>query len=223
MTSKSIWRGAALGIALGAGVLGGAMGMAKVAHPVSAARAITAALANPARPETDKSRDAARKPGQLLAFARVHPGMKVGELLPGGGYFTRILSSAVGETGAVYSWIPESAPARMVDNFTVTKDITYTNVSLVRGSSFSAPEKLDLVWTSQNYHDLHHHGGNAEATNAAAFAALKPGALFRDGPRGEEGFGHGRYRFHASHRSRLREGRSRQGGLQAGGRKQGSG
>lgn len=178
MTSKSIWRGAALGIALGAGVLGGAMGVAKVAHPVSAARAITAALANPARPETDKSRDAARKPGQLLAFARVHPGMKVGELLPGGGYFTRILSSAVGETGAVYSWIPESAPARMVDNFTVVKDITYTNVSLVRGASFSAPEKLDLVWTSQNYHDLHHHGGNAEATNAAAFAALKPGGLY---------------------------------------------
>jgi predicted methyltransferase len=180
MTSKSIWRGAALGIALGAGVMGGAMTMAKAPHPAMATggKAIPAAIASPDRPEADKSRDEARKPADLLVFARVHPGMKVGELLPGGGYFTRMLSKVVGEKGAVYSWIPDAASAKSVGNFAVVKDIAYTNVSLVRGATFSAPEKLDLVWTSQNYHDLHHHGGNAEATNTAAFDALKPGGLY---------------------------------------------
>lgn len=180
MTSKSMWRHGVLALALGAGVMGAGMVVAKgTPTPVrSASHAIAAAVASPARPAEDKARDGARKPAALLAFARVHPGMKVGELLPGGGYFTRLLSQTVGETGAVYSWIPEAAPPRSVANFKVVQDISFTNVSLVRGAAFNAPEKLDLVWTSQNYHDLHHKGGTAESANAAAFAALKPGGLY---------------------------------------------
>jgi len=46
--------------------------------------AIAAALADKDRPESDTSRDGVRKPGELLAFAGVKPGAKVGELLPGG-------------------------------------------------------------------------------------------------------------------------------------------
>jgi len=177
MTGRAVW----LAVALGAGVMVAGTGVAKVAHPATAgasAGAIKAALADPARPEADTSRDEARKPAELLAFAHVRPGMKVGELIPGGGYFTRLLSKTVGEKGSVYSWVPGEGPSRGVANFTVVKDVAYTNVSLVRGAAFSAPEKLDLVWTSQNYHDLHHNGGNAEATNQAAFAALKPGGLY---------------------------------------------
>ena len=178
MTGRAVW----LAVALGAGVMVAGTGVAKVAHPAMAmggTGAIKAALADPARPETDKARDEFRKPAQLLAFARVHPGMKVGELLPGGGYFTRILSKSVGEKGSIYAWIPGDAITKGVTSFTaLIKDPAYTNVSLVRGPAFSAPEKLDLVWTSQNYHDLHHNGGNAEATNHAAFDALKPGGLY---------------------------------------------
>jgi predicted methyltransferase len=170
----------ALVAAAGVGLAGaGVAGVAKGAHgPAGISKAIAAAVADPARPETDTARDGARKPAQLLAFARVHPGEKVGELLPGGGYFTRILSKAVGEKGSVYSWIPEAASPKSVANFKVVPDVAYTNVSLVRGKAFSAPEKLDLVWTSQNYHDLHHNGGSAEPTNLAAFAALKPGGFY---------------------------------------------
>lgn len=178
MISKSVGRGAALAMVLSFGVLGAGLATAKPTHAAGASPAIASALADKARPETDTSRDTARKPGALLAFARVHPGEKVGELLPGGGYFTRLLSKTVGDAGAVYSWIPDVASPKSVANFKVVPDVNYTNVSLVRGAAFSAPEKLDLVWTSQNYHDLHHHGGNAEATNAAAFAALKPGGYY---------------------------------------------
>jgi predicted methyltransferase len=178
MMSKSVWRAGAMTLALSVGVLGAGFATAKPTHVAGASPAIAAALADKARPETDTSRDEARKPGALLAFARVHPGEKVGELLPGGGYFTRLISKIVGEKGAVYSWIPGEGPTRGTANFKVVPDVNYTNVSLVRGPAFSAPEKLDLVWTSQNYHDLHHHGGNAEATNAAAFEALKPGGYY---------------------------------------------
>lgn len=179
MAGKAVWHSAALMVALGMGVAGAGIGVAKVAHGEAViSKAIADAVANPARPEADRSRDGARKPAQLLAFAHVHPGMKVGELLPGGGYFTRILSKAVGDKGSVYAWIPEAASPRSVANFKVVPDVEYTNVSLVRGKIFSAPEKLDLVWTSQNYHDLHHNGGSAEPTNKAAFDALKPGGLY---------------------------------------------
>ena len=65
--------------------------------------AIAAAVADADRPDTDKARDAARKPAEIVAFAGVRPGDKVAEFLPGGGYYTRILARAVGPQGHVYA------------------------------------------------------------------------------------------------------------------------
>lgn len=138
---------------------------------------IAAAIAAPARPAEDKARDDLRKPAELLAFAGVRPGIKVGELLPGGGYFTRIFAHAIGPRGRVHAWLPAAIPDKYVTRFEpVTK--AYANVTLQRSETFSAPEPLDLVWTSQNYHDLYLRGGNATATNAAVFQALKPGGVY---------------------------------------------
>jgi predicted methyltransferase len=52
----------------------------------SVSPAIAAAVADTARPEPDKERDATRKPAETLAFAGVKPGMVVAELAPGRGY-----------------------------------------------------------------------------------------------------------------------------------------
>ena len=136
-----------------------------------------AAIADAGRPAEDKARDAARKPAQMLAFAMVRPGMKIGELLPGAGYFTRIFAKAVGPRGKIYAWLPGAAPASYVARFEPIPK-AYPNVKLVQGDAFAAPEKVDLVWTSQNYHDLYLRGGNPDATNAAVFAALKPGGTY---------------------------------------------
>ena len=68
---------------------------------------LAAALADKARPAADVERDALRKPGELLAFAEVKPGQKVADFIMGGGYFTRILSAAVGPTGQVHAYQPE--------------------------------------------------------------------------------------------------------------------
>ena len=58
--------------------------------------AIAAAVADSARPDADKERDATRKPAEVLAFAGVRPGMVVAELAPGRGYYTRILAKKQG-------------------------------------------------------------------------------------------------------------------------------
>lgn len=148
---------------------------AKPARPVAVA--IADAVADPGRPAEDKVRDDLRKPAELLAFAGVRPGMKIGELLPGGGYFTRIFAHAVGPRGKVYAWLPAAVPEKYVTRFEPVPK-AYANVTLQRGNAFSAPEPLDLVWTSQNYHDLYLRGGTAASTNAAVFQALRPGGVY---------------------------------------------
>jgi len=138
-----------------------------------------AALA--ARPEADTNRDAARKPTEMLAFAGVKPGMKVADLLPGGGYFTRLFSAAVGPTGKVYAWMPTQFPERFAAALEpVLKDPDYGNVVVLRqdAAAFAPPESLDVVWTAQNYHDLHNNGGDPGPLNAAIFKALKPGGVY---------------------------------------------
>ena len=58
-----------------------------------------AAVADKGRPEADTKRDADRKPAEMLEFAGVKQGQTVVDLIPGGGYFTRIFSKAVGPKG----------------------------------------------------------------------------------------------------------------------------
>src|SRR2546430_15886902 len=61
------------------------------------------AIADPSRPADDRKLDADRKPAEILAFAGIKPGEAIGELLPGGGYYTRLLSDIVGQKGRVYA------------------------------------------------------------------------------------------------------------------------
>jgi predicted methyltransferase len=161
----------------------GAAGLLLLGVPVIAATQIapagfSAALASTERPEADKARDADRKPAEMLAFAGVRPGMKVLELAPGGGYYTRLLSLAVGAGGHVYASSTRDAPA--VGAWAAT----HPNVTLqvAPAGQASAPEPVDLVWTTQNYHDFKNtkvgESDAAAATNAAAFAALKPGGIY---------------------------------------------
>ncbi len=149
---------------------------------------IVAAVADAARPQADKDRDANRKPADMVAFGEVRPGDKVGELIPGGGYMTRILSKAVGPTGKVYVFASqpvarEGQPPPAAPVAAITADTAnYGNVQVVISNfaTIANPEPLDLVWTSQNYHDMHNPGRNLDinAANKAILNALKPGGLY---------------------------------------------
>jgi predicted methyltransferase len=63
--------------------------------------AVANAIANPQRPAEDIARDADRKPDKVLSFFEIKPGMTVFEMFAGGGYYTELLNSLVGEDGKV--------------------------------------------------------------------------------------------------------------------------
>jgi predicted methyltransferase len=116
-----------------------------------------AAVADSARPPEDTARDAERKPAAILDFAHVHAGETVLELIPGGGYFTRILSKAVGPTGTVYAASPPVQNMGAAAE-AIAADPRYANVKAVPLDATTlgpAGPMVDLIFTAQNYHDLH--------------------------------------------------------------------
>ena len=62
-----------------------------------------AAVSNPGRTEADRERDAFRKPGEVLEFFGIEPGMDVLDMYSGGGYYTEIVSHIVGSDGSVHA------------------------------------------------------------------------------------------------------------------------
>jgi predicted methyltransferase len=167
------------------------LALALNAPPTRAAEApayITAAIADANRPAADKERDANRKPGAVLQFAGIKPGDTVAELLPGGGYFTRLISGIVGGGGHVYALVPApalDAPANTPDFSArvraLAADPHYSNVSVVSEpfSQLATPVPVDVVWTSQNYHDLYNFPGlDVTVFNQMVFQALKPGGIY---------------------------------------------
>ena len=143
------------------------------------------AVADKSRPAADTERDAERRPAETMAFAGVKPGSTIVELMPGGGYFTRLLSKAAGPAGHVYAVVPTSASADAPDRSLPIKAIAaepgYGNLTLqvqpIR--ALQLPSAVDLVWTSNNYHDVHNVAGiDLLAFNRDILAALKPGGVY---------------------------------------------
>jgi predicted methyltransferase len=114
------------------------------------------------------------------------PGDKVVDFLPGGGYYTRIFSKVVGPNGKVYAAVPAENMARRADADAaaqaIASDPAYRNVTVIHPgmTAFSAPEPVDIVWTSDNYHDMKNNNDVAamDAYNKGVFNALKPGGLY---------------------------------------------
>lgn len=144
---------------------------------------VAAAVADPARPAADRARDDLRKPVSCVEFAGVRPGMTMAELFPGEGYFTRIFSRVVGPTGHVYEFVPPPKKrGKPIAVKAIAADPHYDhNITVVQGQvkDFHLPRPVDLVWTSQNYHDLHNIPGLDVADfDRAVYKALKPGGIF---------------------------------------------
>ncbi|MFC4528657.1 class I SAM-dependent methyltransferase [Dyella halodurans] len=148
---------------------------------------VAAALADPARPVDDRSLDGGRKPAEVLAFAGIKPGDKVVDLMPGAGYYTRVFSKIVGAGGVVYAVQPvemdKAAPKGLqtLNSFAGTPGYPNVSVLVQPIAALSLPQHVDLVWTSQNYHDLHDPfmgSPDIARLNKAIFDALKPGGVY---------------------------------------------
>jgi len=145
---------------------------------------ISAAVADSSRPVDDRMVDIDRKPAKVLAYAKVHPGEIVAEYLPGGGYYTRLLSDIVGTKGKVYALETTTWGDKNVDSTrAVLSEAGRGNVKLDLAplGTFNLPEKVDLFWTTLNYHDLHipkYANVDMAAFNKQVFDSLKPGGIY---------------------------------------------
>jgi predicted methyltransferase len=168
---------------LGTALLAGA---ASADAPSNIPPQIISAAASPAR-EADRALDTGRHGPAIAAFAGLHTGARVIDLIPGGGYWTRLFSLIVGPTGHVYGVWPAPYAAEDTDGVkayaTTVANPAFPNVSVSTqpATEIKAPEKVDLVFTAQNYHDYpDKFMGKIDPAvlNKAVFDALKPGGIY---------------------------------------------
>ncbi len=146
----------------------------------AASSAIAAAVADDRRPEGDVARDPLRKPAEIVEFAGVEPGMVIAEIAPGGGYYTRILAESVGPDGKIYALMPgffATRPGGLDGINALAEEYGNIEVVVVEGyDTLELPELADLVWTTENYHDL--ANGDIDTVNRGVARVLKPGGLY---------------------------------------------
>jgi predicted methyltransferase len=136
---------------------------------------ISAAVADAGRPDTDKARDAKRKPAETLAFVGIEPGQRVAELLPGDGYFTRMISKTVGPKGKVITIPWEENQSGKTEDLALNG---YPNIEVFHGNllGFRPTPLVDVFFTTQNYHDVQPF--QRTQMNQVVFKALKPGGVY---------------------------------------------
>ena len=154
------------------------------AHAQTVPAPIATALTDAGRPQADKDRGAARHPGEILAFAGIAPGEKVGDFIMGGGYWTRILSPIVGAKGKVYAYQPAEFiqfRAAYADEQKAAIEGRANAVAMSDSlKTFAFPEPLDAIITVQNWHDLHLKfapPGTAKFIAKKLYDSLKPGGV----------------------------------------------
>ena len=148
---------------------------------------VEAALAAETRPEADRERDRNRRPLETLNFFGLKDDMRVLELIPGGGWYTRGLAPILAENGKLYVAIG----TRRVESGVLTEpgfdkvDVLETNDNIRRpeGSRFYAIDDfdfgvsdIDMVLTFRNLHNFDPE--SRARVNRQVFAALKSGGLY---------------------------------------------
>ena len=136
--------------------------------------ALASALQSGDRSDAEKQRDAGRKPAEVLAYLGIGEGMSVIDLVAAGGYYTEVLSYAVGSDGTVYSQNPaavlkfnngangKAMTTRLADNRLPNVkrwEKEFTDLGIEPGS-------LDAALTALNLHDVYNNSPDS------AFAAL---------------------------------------------------
>lgn len=148
---------------------------------------ITAAMEADVRTEAEVARDRNRKPVETLAFFGLRDDMRVIELLPGGGWYTKLLAPALRENGELYVAIGVN---NVRENLVPQDGFDHVNVidvgvELERTGPFGTRnvdsfefgvDDVDMVLTFRNMHNFTPEG--RANVNAAVFEALKPGGIY---------------------------------------------
>jgi predicted methyltransferase len=149
------------------------------AIPAGTADYIVKAVQSKDRPIADTARDADRKPAELLTLSGVKPGDKVAEYAAFGQYFSRLLSSVVGEKGSVLMldlpYLEQRTGKASRDFVAAHPNTSYVNQDF---NTAELPSNLDAVVMVLYYHDLMLNKIDVEKFNARVFKALKPGGTY---------------------------------------------
>lgn len=156
-------------------------GLATAASAQDQMARLHAALMSPERPAADKEKDAARKPAEVVEFLGIEDGDTALDIIAFGGWYTRVLSAAVGPTGKVYSQNPEFFLNRegfMDAEKALVEELG--NVEPLHGDIQGIDGQVDVALTNQNLHDIYNNGGEAGALGLleSVYTALKPGGVF---------------------------------------------
>lgn len=148
---------------------------------------VEAALAAESRPEADVERDRNRRPLETLKFFGLEDDMTVLELLPGRGWYTRVLAPVLAENGKLYVALGTGTISKTVLTETGFEKVqvieTDANVRRPEGSRYYALDDfefgksgVDMVLTFRNMHNF--DAESRDRLNRAVFDVLKPGGLY---------------------------------------------
>lgn len=166
-------------------VLPGSPALASDYDPVKAK--LENAMASEIRTPAETARDRNRKPVETLEFFGLRDNMKVVELFPGGGWYTKLLAPVLAENGEFYIAFgtdrAKSAVAGQAgfENMQVTA--VDAKVGREEGARFYTAsntdlgvKNVDMVLTFRNYHNFDET--SRAALNESVFKALKPGGIY---------------------------------------------
>jgi predicted methyltransferase len=150
--------------------------------------AIAAALANPARLPGDVDEDTWRKPEVILDVLGVEPGMEVIDVFSAGGYYTELLSRAVGPQGRVIAYnnppYATFAGAKLEERYGGARLPNVEQLTVPVEELVLPPASLDAALFVMSYHDLYWRpdDGSWPETDPAdllarLYVGLRPGGV----------------------------------------------
>lgn len=160
---------------------------APAATPTPFQQAVRAAMGGAIRTPEERARDEARLPVEILSFFRMREDQRVLEILPAGGWFTKILAPVLKERGKLYVTHPDGFYAeayRKIKDLPGLEQVEEVGWGATGGGSGgpfgpSGPwkvEPVDLVVTFRNYHNF--SPADRATVNRSTFDALKPGGYY---------------------------------------------
>lgn len=144
------------------------------------------AMNTPDRLQSDIFRDEGRKPTEVLEFLGATEGMTVLDLMAGPGYYTELLSAAVGSTGKVYSQndvmelrMRYGAIQKLLNQRLSNNRLPNVELWIHPADKLELTDQIDLATLMLNLHDLYIFGGEPQvmATLGSIRQALKPGGI----------------------------------------------
>lgn len=148
---------------------------------------LKAAMTAEIRTDAEKERDRNRNPVDTLRFFGLRDNMKVLELLPGGGWYTKLLAPVVQDNGEYYAALGTGRISRSLMTEPGFEDVQVVaadskvyrkedaRLYTLETEGFGVTD-MDMVLTFRNYHNFDAEG--RAAMNKAAFDALKSGGVY---------------------------------------------